>query len=1029
MHWGCGACGESNPDRNRFCGNCGQRRRDAKARDDRRLITALFADISGFTSLADQVDTERLHEVIAPVVAVLVGVAEKYGGTLAKYAGDAVLVFFGAPVAQEDHATRALLCALDMHRALADALPRLPREAAGLELHIGVNTGRVIAGLFGSDIRTDYSILGDAVNVAQRLESIAPAGATYVGETTVALTGTDFDLEGLGPLTLKGKARPVNAWRLRAAIAAPASSVRSVSTLVGRDRELGLIRSIIDSRAGVVCLTAEAGGGKTRLTDEVSRVAAEGGTRWLDGRCISYGAGLAFWPFIDLLRRAYGISIDQDPNHAAQILAAGLDANGVGEVMPYFARLLGLPSPAGTEDLAVLTAEAFSRELRESFAAWLRGLANATPIVLAIEDVHWADAASIDLIRQLSDTARSSPIVLYLTGRPEASAILDQVSQSFADGRRLAVTLGPLDPQATAGIIQAITGQPPTDGLLSTVVERAGGNPFFIHELVRSLQDTGALDLTPSGWALRSQSDPAALPPTVEGVLGARIDRLPSAAVEVLQTASVIGGRIEHALLESVTEEIADLGGTLDRLVAGGFLDRAAAGDRSVLMFHHAIVVDVAYSRLLKGDRKRLHRRVAEAAEALYGSGDDTIDLLARHFYLADAGVKAVQYLEQAASRSERLFANEEAIVYLGQALELASRTERMATQATTLRLRLGQLEDRIGRSNAATALYREVLSATNDVAAWAGLASLARRSGDIEGCFQLVDEAIATADRGADVSPLWLERAAAFISSGRFPDAIDAAKAGLAAIAPPETATAGRILLQLTNAEVHLGLLEDARQHGEGALAIFEALGDIAGETVALRVLGTVHNEAGDVARAADVLKRGLELAQRTGSVDEIISCCVNLGQIELRRGALDEAVAATEWAIREASRVGHAVGLAFAQGNLAEMLWRRGDLAAAREACDIGMELATKAGMAAGLGDAQRTMAYIELDEGRVAAASDWAAKASTTYLEAGNLRMGVDCLTVAADAAERAGDAARASSLRQRALELERRGEPPN
>lgn len=201
--WACAACGRANPAGTRFCGHCGVGRFHAAVVDEQRLVTALFADISGFTTLADRLDASSLHRVIAPVIGVLTSVAERYEGTIAKYAGDAVMVFFGAPVAVEDHAERAVACAIDMHEALVQALPRLAPEAAHLELHVGVNSGRVIAGMAGGDVAADYSILGDAVNVAQRLESVAPPGATYVGKLTHELSAHAFDYEELGGLPVK----------------------------------------------------------------------------------------------------------------------------------------------------------------------------------------------------------------------------------------------------------------------------------------------------------------------------------------------------------------------------------------------------------------------------------------------------------------------------------------------------------------------------------------------------------------------------------------------------------------------------------------------------------------------------------------------------------------------------------------------------------------------------------------------------------------------------------------------------------
>src|SRR4051812_7730764 len=275
--WPCRACGADNPEGTRFCGHCGTRREDPAVdedRDERRLVTALFADISGFTTLADRLDEEALHAVIAPVIAGLAGVAERYEGFIAKYAGDALLVFFGAPVAHEDDAVRALHVASEMHRTLPGLIDQLPQDARGLELHIGVNSGRVISGQFGGDLRSDYSILGDAVNVAQRLESVAPAGETYVGRTTYDLTREHFELEWVGDLTVKGKPEPVAAWRLVGSTGTADVGALG-SGFIGRDAELAAIDEVLGAlrggSGGIVVVNGQPGVGKSRLTDEVRR--------------------------------------------------------------------------------------------------------------------------------------------------------------------------------------------------------------------------------------------------------------------------------------------------------------------------------------------------------------------------------------------------------------------------------------------------------------------------------------------------------------------------------------------------------------------------------------------------------------------------------------------------------------------------------------------------------------------------------------------------------------------------------------
>ena len=420
--WTCAACQGANPEGTRFCGHCGApyepevseehlrgvvagRIGDRLAEGggalpyERRLISALFADVSGFTALADRLDPEELLEVIDPVISSLSSVVTTYEGYIEKFAGDALLALFGAPVAHEDDAERALLSALEMHRELARLIQDLPHDAE-LTLHVGVNSGHGIGRILGSEARTDYAVLGDSVILAQRLESAAPPGETYVSQLTYDLTQHRFDFEPVGELTLKGKKEPVFAWPLLGERADPEPRGRVVaSQLVGRDDELSALSTVVNGvvagGGGTVTVTGDAGIGKTRLSEEAIGRAKAQGVRWLETRCLSYGSALPYWPYAELVRAAMGIKRDEAPEETARTLRA----------YPYFVRLLGLP--AEDTDVAQLAPEEFRRRLHRAFVLWLTALAAEQPTIVSIEDVHWADSSSLELTRELVDIARA----------------------------------------------------------------------------------------------------------------------------------------------------------------------------------------------------------------------------------------------------------------------------------------------------------------------------------------------------------------------------------------------------------------------------------------------------------------------------------------------------------------------------------------------------------------------------------------------------------------------------------------------
>lgn len=998
--WSCVPCGGVNPDGTRYCGHCGVPTTHATVVDEHRLITALFADISGFTTLADSLDTAALHRVISPVIGVLTGVAERYEGTIAKYAGDAVLVFFGAPVAVEDHADRALSCALDMHRALAEALPRLPEEAAHLKLHVGVNTGRVIAGMFGGDLRADYSILGDAVNVAQRLESVASPGETYVGELTHQLAAASFELEDLGGLTLKGKPEPVPAWRLVGDRRATRRATTRATALVGRNPELASLTRRVDALAagagGVATILADPGTGKSRLLEELQLHAGRSGCRWLEARSISYGATVPYWPFVDLLRRTFGIRLDLDPEDAAQRLHAAF-ADVAPRAANLVARLLGVPMPDGADAVDALSPEAFNRELSRALAEWIVRLAGETPTVLVFEDVHWLDSSSADLLRRIARLVSSDALLLVLSGRPEGEAQMAHVVAGSAAATRTDLCLGPLDRAAIDSLVAAVLAAPVAAETVTAIAERTGGNPFFTLELIRSLRDDEAFVVTEDGLRLREDAA-AAVPLTVDGVISARIDRLPPPAAQVLLAASVVGRRVDLALLEGVTELDGHLPRMVDTLVEAGLLDRAVVDDVEVVRFHHALVVDVAYGRLVQRQRRNLHRRVAESAEVLYGSGDDVIDLLARHFYLADAGVKAVDYLERAATRAKRLYANDQAITHLRSAIELSRKTEKLTSRLPRLLLDVADLEQLITAYDDAARDYEEVRAVTGDVRAWCGLSAVHRKWGRYADADAFVARAFEVANFGPEQrAHLWLEHAATAAIEGRTERAIEAATAGLGLVGDTDVLVTAELLLRLARAEQVVKRLESALAHAQRARRIFESVRDERGLAHANRVIGDAHRESGQLAEAAQVLEHGVAIAERTGNAEELGGCLINLGLVYLALGRVDDAVACDERAMPLFEHAGNRNGIATTHSNLGEKLLVAGRVEQALEHCAAGLAIAETTGAVVICADAKRTIAWALLAAHDLDAAATTAREAAALFESVGDLVNAADALSV--------------------------------
>ena len=1043
--WTCASCGGENQPGMRFCGHCGT---PADASDsgpenevtdalksfishqvadrlveaggdlaeERRLVTALFADLSGFTPLADRLDPEELLEVIDPVIQRLTNIVGRYEGYVDKFAGDALLAFFGAPVAHEDDAQRALMVALEMHQEVAAMIPELPEDAGELTLHIGVNSGRVVARVLGTDVRMDYSVLGDAVILAQRLESAAGPGETYVGSTTHMMTADDFLFESVGELTLKGKAEPVNAWKL---VGKKRTWVATrENTFVGRAAELKTMDTVLDAlssgQGAVVSVTGEPGVGKSRFTKEVRERARARGARWLTTRCLSYGAGIAYWPLAEMFRSLAGIVPTDPPEKSLERLETSLGEVRFTEGLSHFARLLGLP--AGEVDR--LEPEAFRRELHEMVARALVHLASERPIVLAVEDLHWADASSIALTSELAKLSESIPLMLYITARTEAFGVLLDIASRADENHRYALQLDPMDEDVIAPLIEGLLGGPAPSEVVAIVNELAVGNPFFTRELLRSLQDSGDLQRANGSWVLAEGFTTASVPPTIEGVLAARLDMLPRPVVSTLQVAAVIGRRVKLPLLRAVDTAPA-LSSNLDALINAELLD--PTGDEEELHFHHALVQDVAYARMLRRTRRSLHRKVAREAEKLYGASDDSIDLLARHLHLAEAGDKAIEYLVRAGTRAKGLFANDEALIHFGHALDLARKSKRADELVPGVLLNIADLHELRGNYEDALALFTEARDIGGSVLAWRGMAAALRNQSEYDAALKLLDEAF-TADLAPEELPLlWLERGWVLARQGRFPDAIEALQQGLQASPGTPKGVIGELLVQLTRAETVVGHIQDALTHAEQAMEIFEDLGDLKGLVSAYRVATDPYLSLERLDDAANKLKRGIELAERIGAAQELGACLINLGLVELKRGALDEAIACDERAVANYDRIGFATGQAFGYGNLAEKLLVAGRHMEALDTAAKALELARSIGDLETVADVTKTVAAARRVQGHLSEAAETAEESAELYLQIGAIPTAVEALEMAAEFHAEAGDEERARASSARALSI--------
>ncbi|MDQ5852904.1 MAG: AAA family ATPase [Chloroflexota bacterium] len=665
-------------------------RATGRIEDERRQVTVLFADLSGFTALSERLDPEEVMALANDMLKELAEAVYQYEGYIDKFVGDAIMAVFGAPVAHEDDPERALRAVLAMRERMEDFNRRwAERLGEPLQLHIGINTGTAIACTVGSDLRMSYTVIGDTVNLASRLQDVAEPGQILVSRDTYRLTQEAFTFLALDPIMIRGKREPVPVFELQRAKLFP-GKVRGLkelsSALIGREREMAQLGAIMqDLEAGrgrVVTIAGEAGIGKSRLIAEWHATIGDR-ARWLEGRAFAHTTALAYGPFLDLFRRYAGIKDDDSEIQARTRLRTAVDRLFPGNVEAHamFANLLAMRlSPEESALLAPYPAAALRRQLFGLVEELFTRLAQERPAVLVIEDMHWADLASIELVEYLLPLTKRLPIAIVGVFRQhpdEAPRILQAVAEvSYAD-RFTHIPLAPLSEASSLEMVERLLSMHALPEPLEKMIqEKAEGNPFFVEEVIRSLIERGALvrDESSEGWVATPLIETIVVPDTLQGVLMARLDRLPDETKRVMQYAAIIGRVFLYRVLLQMAENATSLDADLSHLEREELIRERARQPEIEYIFKHALTQEVAYNTLLAPRRRELHRKVGEAMESIFAERlGEFSSIIGEHFYRGEAWDKAVDYLSRAGDAAARLYAHTEARLHYARALEALS--------------------------------------------------------------------------------------------------------------------------------------------------------------------------------------------------------------------------------------------------------------------------------------------------------------------------------------------------------------------
>ena len=652
--------------------------RGTTGNEERKIVTVMFADISGFTQLAEQIDAEEARELVNACFERFAPVIQRYDGTIDKFLGDAIMVLFGAPVAHENDPERALRAALELMAALESF--NADRKLA-LSLHIGVNTGPVIAGAVGTQARQDYSVMGDTVNVGARLEDASGDGEIFVGPETFYQTAPLFEFIPLEPLQLKGKLEPVAVYRLvglRKTAGAEKEPISARTRLIGRDAELAQIKTAIaklrSGEGSVLGIIGDAGLGKSRLVSEAR--AFSNSVVWAETRALSYAETTSYRMARDLLHSLLGTSADEDLVKIENCLRESVSKvapDDFAKVYPFLGRMLEIPlDQKWSEQLEFLSAEVLQRGILKALRLYVERCATREAIVLVWEDVHWSDPSSLQVLEQLTSVIGAVPLLVIVVYRGESGARqrMDELMARLPSSRVRMIELAPLTQQESEGFIAAF-GKIDNLETRRALLDRAEGNPFFLEELLRAV----------TGERTKTIHDISDIPQTLQAALAARIDSLPRESKRVLQRAAVVGRTFHRKILAYVCEQQGEnflvLKESLEELCRRSFIrpEQAdafspASSHDQAYAFQHAITHEAVYHSLLQATRRDWHELTGEAIEALFPDRlDEFLGILGHHFEHAGVQAKAITYLVRAAERARATFSNLEAIAFYRSAL------------------------------------------------------------------------------------------------------------------------------------------------------------------------------------------------------------------------------------------------------------------------------------------------------------------------------------------------------------------------
>jgi len=893
---------------------------------ERRPIAVVFCDLSGFTSLTEELGAEQMSDLLDEIYESTRKVIARYDGVVEKFIGDAVMAIFGAPAAHGDDPERAIRSALDIRTAVQSIGKK---HLFDLDTHSGVAFGEVVFKTTAGEGRLDFRSIGDAVNLACRLQGRAETGETLADHRIYLQTRTVFDWETLSPMKIKGKKELVRVHKvsgIRKQFAKVILGERiEMTPLVGRKKELGLLtrkaEKTAQGKGGIVVVKGEAGVGKSRLIYELYQLIKAKDFNWFTGRALSFGTHIPFLLFVSLVRAILGYPREGGASITPDILRGRLKGiftkpsgfpgskKKISKSMQdeiFFALCILLSMDVPENPFLLISSKNRRARIFKAVGSLIRFLSEQKPTILIFEDLHWGDADSVELLDYLIPCLTDASVMFVFVVRP------DFVHRFPGEEDFLEISLGELSRAQSRKLLSQIMGSsriPP--GLRDLLLQKTEGNPFYLEEVILNLEEQGSLRKKGKTYQLACPVKTLAIPDTVEGVVLSRLDRLERKIKGVLQCASVIGQEFRYQTLAQITEINRELQNHLVSLVQGDYILEQTLIPELIYIFRHIVLRDVTYSTLLEKRRRFFHARVAKAMEELFsGHIDEHVEFIAHHFRRGAVFDKAAVYLEKAALKSESLFSQRSAFHFWQDMIQCTDKAGFSEKEKKTLRLKgllhLGELCRRLGKPSTGVDIFYMALKDAEDLDDIPGMINSLRGLGESYRLKGDIEKATESLERGIHIARMTKQTA---------------------------------LLISCYNV---LGNLERTRGNFKKAKIAFEQVfkfsqntGNREKQYQALNHLGILYMYEGTPEKAGNCFSQALEIAEELGRKNEQVQIGLNLALIDLRCGNPENAEKRLLSVLSRAEKLQFERGVQLAMLALSDLYLKTGDFPRSLSVC----------------------------------------------------------------------------------------------